>query len=220
MLKSSILRRKKHNRRYKILNGLHKKYNMTKNILLLWSIELICGSMFSWKTEEFIRRIKRAILGKKEVILFKPAIDNRYHETQIVSHDGTKISSYIIQKTSDIVDHLSKISKKIDVIGIDEAQFFDNNIINLCNKLADDGIRVIIAGLDLDFAGKPFGPMPWLMAISDEVIKLKAICTSCWSNAHYTHRLSPSSDQVVIWSTDIYTALCRNCYHKYAWRPL
>lgn len=188
---------------------------MKKNISSLWSIELICGSMFSGKTEEFIRRIKRAILGKKEVVLFKPAIDNRYNDTQIVSHDGTKISSYIIQKTSDIVDHLAKISKTVDVIGIDEAQFFDNNLINLSNKLSDDGIRVIIAWLDLDFAGKPFGPMPWLMAISDEVIKLKAICTSCGANAHYTHRLSPSSDQVVIWSTDIYTALCRNCYRKY-----
>lgn len=193
---------------------------MKKSTTSLWSIELICWSMFSWKTEEFIRRIKRAILGKKEVILFKPAIDNRYNDTQIVSHDGTKISSYIIQKTSDIVDHLAKISKKIDVIGIDEAQFFDNSIINLCNKLADDGIRVIVAGLDLDFAGKPFGPMPWLMAISDDIVKLKAICTSCGSNAHYTHRLSPSSDQVVIWSTNIYTALCRNCYQKYTWNKV
>lgn len=181
----------------------------------LGSIELICWSMFSWKTEEFIRRIKRAIIGKQTVVVFKPAIDNRYHETQIVSHDGTKIPSYIIHKTSDIVDHLARVSKKIDVVGIDEAQFFDNNLVQLCNKLADDGIRVIVAWLDLDYTGMPFGPMPTLMAISDDILKLNAICTGCWADAHYTHRLSPSSDQVVIGSNDIYTALCRECYRKY-----
>ncbi len=178
----------------------------------LGSIELICGSMFSWKTEEFIRRVKRAVIAKQKVLLFKPKIDDRYEANHIISHDGHKVESMVVSKTSDIVDAIQ--DKQIDVIGIDEVQFFDQHIINLCNKLADNGVRVILAGLDLDYVGRPFGPMPSLMAIADDVTKLHAICTKCGANAHYSYRMSPSNKQVLVAGADSYMALCRSCYNE------
>lgn len=174
------------------------------------SIELICGSMFSGKTEEFIRRVKRSVIAKQKVVLFKPKIDDRSEASHIISHDGKKLESIIVTKTSDIVDNLK--NDDYDVIGIDEVQFFDQHIINLCNRLADQGVRVILAGLDLDYSGKPFGPIPSLMAIADEVLKLHAICSKCWSNAHYSFRMCPSDQQVFVAGWDCYMALCRKCY--------
>lgn len=160
------------------------------------SIELICGSMFSGKTEEFIRRVKRSVIAKQKVLLFKPKIDDRYEANHIISHDGKKVESIVVAKTSDIVEYLT--NKHVDVVGIDEVQFFDQHIVNLCNKLANDGVRVIVAGLDLDYMGRPFGPMPNLMAIADEVNKLHAICTKCGANAHYSFRMCPVDKQVLV----------------------
>jgi thymidine kinase len=176
----------------------------------LGSIELICGSMFSGKTEEFIRRVKRAVIAKQKIVLFKPKIDNRNEANHIISHDGTRLESIVVTKTSDIVDAIKNTS--YDVIGIDEIQFFDQHIVYLCNKLADEGVRVILAWLDLDSKGRPFGPMPNLMAIADTVVKLHAICTKCGSHAHYSYRMSPIDKQVLVAGSDVYMALCRNCY--------
>jgi len=183
---------------------------MTKKSNHPGSIELICGSMFSGKTEEFIRRIKRAVIAKQKVILFKPKKDDRYEANHIISHEGRKIESLVVGKTTDIVDSLK--GKTYDLVGIDEVQFFDQHIVNLCNKLADEGTRVVLAWLDLDYMGKPFGPVPSLMAIADEVEKLYAICTQCGANAHYSYRMSPVDKQVLVGGTDCYMALCRRCY--------
>lgn len=178
----------------------------------LGSIELICGSMFSGKTEEFIRRVKRAVIAKQKIILFKPKIDNRSAANHIISHDGAKLVSIMVTKTSDIVEAIK--STNYDVIGIDEIQFFDQHIVHLCNKLADEGVRVILAGLDLDSKGRPFGPVPNLMSIADTVIKLHAICTKCGAHAHYSYRMSPIDKQVLVAGSDAYMALCRNCYSE------
>jgi len=174
------------------------------------SIELICWSMFSGKTEEFIRRVKRAVIAKQKILLFKPKKDDRYEANHIISHEGRKIESIVVGKTSDIVDKLKDVT--YDVVGIDEVQFFDQHIVNLCNKLADEWTRVILAGLDLDYTGKPFGPVPSLMAIADEVEKLHAICTQCGANAHYSYRMCPVDKQVLVAWADCYMALCRKCY--------
>ena len=184
-------------------NSLHKQDRAG-------SIEVISGSMFSGKTEELIRRLKRAQIAKLNVEIFKPSLDTRYSETKIVSHDSKTICSVPVKNSSEI---LEKINNP-DVIGIDEAQFFDDNIIDVCSQLANKGIRVIIAGLDMDFLGKPFGPMPALLAIAEYVTKVHAICMRCGNLAHHSHRLSESESLVELGEMDKYEPLCRTCFNK------
>lgn len=174
------------------------------------SIEVICGSMFSGKTEELIRRMKRAVFANQKVAIYKPAIDVRYSETQVVSHDQHKIQSTPIK---DAAQMLQAIEDGIEVVGVDEAQFFGANIVEVVQALANKGIRVIIAGLDTDFLGKPFGPMPSLMAVAEDVQKVHAICVKCGSPAQHSHRLSKSGKLVVLGEKDIYEPLCRHCYN-------
>ncbi len=174
------------------------------------SIEVICGSMFSGKTEELIRRMKRAEFAKQRVEIFKPLIDTRYSKEDVVSHNKTSIRSTPI-KNSEMI--LSKI-KEVDVVGIDEAQFFDDKIVEVCEKLADKGVRVIIAGLDMDFKRRPFGSMPQLMAIADDVYKVHAICVRCGALAYISHRLVDAQNQVLIGETLEYEPICRDCYNS------
>ena len=173
-------------------------------------IEVICGSMFSGKTEELIRRIRRAEIAKMKTIIFKPNIDNRYSSNHIVSHNQSKMESVIINDVDEIID----LSKEIDVVGIDEAQFFSNDLVSVSKKLARDNKRVLVAGLDTDFRGKPFGAMPALMCESDYLDKLRAICVKCGNPASFSQRLINDSEQVLIGETDIYEARCRNCFNK------
>lgn len=173
-------------------------------------IEVICGSMFSGKTEELIRRMKRAQFANQKMLLFKPIIDNRYHESNIVSHQGTSIHAISVTDSSEILK--SWTDQK--VIAIDEAQFFDHALITVCNDLATKGVRVIIAGLDMDYLGEPFGPMPKLLAIAEYVTKVHAICVSCGNLAHYSHRISNEDGQVVVGAIEKYQPLCRTCYTK------
>jgi thymidine kinase len=174
------------------------------------SIEVICGSMFSGKTEELIRRLKRAKFAKQNVQIFKPCIDVRYSEDEVVSHDSHSIDSTPISSPAKMLE----IAQDVQVVGIDEAQFFDNSIIEVVQTLANRGVRVIIAGLDTDFLGKPFGPMPALMAVAEDIQKVHAICVRCGSPANHSHRLSQSSELVVLGETDIYEPLCRHCYNE------
>lgn len=171
-------------------------------------IEVVCGSMFSGKTEELIRRLKRAKFAKQRVEIFKPAIDTRYSESNVVSHDNTSIISTPVESSSAIL----LLSSDIDVIGIDEAQFFDPGIVEVCNELANRGVRIICAGLDMDFKGKPFGPMPELMAIADDVTKVHAICVRCGSLAYVSHRIVENDKRVLLGETGEYEPLCRECY--------
>ncbi|MBT3216846.1 MAG: thymidine kinase [Candidatus Marinimicrobia bacterium] len=171
-------------------------------------IEVICGSMFSGKTEELIRRLKRAEIAKMKTAIFRPAIDNRYEKEHIVSHNQSKLKSYTVEKAADIIP----LTKNADVIGIDEAQFFDEEIVNICKILASNSARVVVAGLDKDYKGKPFGIMPNLMCEADYVTKLRAICVACGDPANFTQRLSKDTEQVIIGETDIYEARCRGCY--------
>ena len=173
-------------------------------------IEVICGSMFSSKTEELIRRMKRAKFAKQKVEIFKPAIDTRYSDEDVVSHDHNAIPSTPIDASASIL----LLSSDIDVVGIDEAQFFDNGLIDVCRQLADSGIRVIVAGLDMDFRGQPFGPMPGLCAIADEVSKVHAICVKCGQLANFSHRTVKIDKQVLLGETAEYEPLCRTCYLK------
>ena len=174
------------------------------------SIEVICGSMFSGKTEELIRRLKRAKFAKQNVQIFKPCIDVRYSEVEVVSHDSHSINSTPISSPAKMLE----IADDVKVVGIDEAQFFDSSIIEVVQTLANRGVRVIIAGLDTDFLGKPFGPMPALMAVAEDIQKVHAICVRCGSPANHSHRLSKSSELVVLGETDIYEPLCRHCYNE------
>lgn len=171
-------------------------------------IEVICGSMFSGKTEELIRRMKRAKFARQRVEIFKPAVDVRYSEADIVSHDSNAIASTPIDSSASIL----LFSSDIDVVGVDEAQFFDNGLIDVCNQLANNGIRVIIAGLDMDFKGVPFGPMPQLCAIADEVTKVHAICMKCGQLATFSHRTVKNDKQFLLGETTAYEPLCRECY--------
>lgn len=173
-------------------------------------IEVICGSMFSGKTEELIRRMKRAKFAKQRVEIFKPAIDTRYSEENVVSHDHNSILSTPIDTSSSIL----LLSSNIDVVGIDEAQFFDDGLISVCNELANRGVRIIVAGLDMDFQGKPFGPIPGLCAIADEVTKVHAICVKCGALAYISHRLVQIDKQVLLGEKLTYEPLCRTCYQK------
>lgn len=173
-------------------------------------IEVICGSMFSGKTEELIRRLKRAKFANLRVEIFKPKIDTRYSEESVVSHQGNSILSTPVDSARSILEK----AEGVDVVGIDEAQFFDDSIIGVVQELAGRGVRVIIAGLDTDFLGKPFGPMPGLMAIAEDVQKVHAICVRCGSLANHSHRLSASKKLVVLGEKDTYEPLCRDCYNK------
>ncbi len=172
-------------------------------------IEVITGSMFSGKTEELIRRLKRANFANLKVEIFKPVIDARYSESKVVSHDSNEIVSTQVESASNI----SLMANNVDVVGIDEAQFFDNGLIEVCNRLADSGIRVIVAGLDMDFKGNPFGPVPALISIAEYVTKVHAICMRCGNLAHYSYRKSDTDKIVLLGEKDIYEALCRNCYN-------
>ena len=176
------------------------------------SIEVVCGSMFSGKTEELIRRLKRAKIAKQRVEIFKPCIDTHYSDTEVVSHDHTSINSTPVDSSQNIL----LMTGDVDVIGIDEAQFFDEGLAEVCNTLANQGFRVIIAGLDMDFRGFPFGPMPALMAIADDVTKVHAICVRCGSPAYISHRLVAGESQVLLGETDKYEPICRQCYNELA----
>lgn len=172
-------------------------------------IEVVCGSMFSGKTEELIRRLKRAKIAKQKVEIFKPAIDVRYHEIDIVSHNQTAIRSTPVHSSEEIL----LITSDCEVVGIDEAQFFDRGIVEVVNKLAENGKRVIIAGLDMDSRGIPFGPMPALMSIAEYVTKVHAICVVCGDIANYSYRKVPNEQQVMLGELDSYEARCRKCFH-------
>ncbi len=173
-------------------------------------IEVVCGSMFSGKTEELIRRLKRAQLARQKVEIFKPQIDTRYHEEKVVSHQGNEIMSTPVPASSNIL----LMANEVDVVGIDEAQFFDMELVNVCRQLADSGVRVIVAGLDMDFQGKPFGPMPDLLATAEYVTKVHAICMNCGSLAHISHRKTNETSLVVLGETESYEPLCRDCYNE------
>ncbi|RLD35981.1 MAG: thymidine kinase [Bacteroidetes bacterium] len=172
------------------------------------SIEVIAGSMFSGKTEELIRRLKRAKLANQQVEIFKPKIDVRYSNREVVSHDARTIQSTPVETASSIL----LLTSDVEVVGIDEAQFFDDALVDVCNKLADSGVRVIVAGLDMDFKGIPFGPMPGLLAIAEEVTKVHAICMRCGSLASYSFRLADSDKKVLLGEKDNYEPLCRECF--------
>ena len=173
-------------------------------------IEVVCGSMFSGKTEELIRRMRRAQFAKQKVEIFKPSIDVRYSEEDVVSHDQNHIPSTPIDSSASIL----LLSSDIDVVGIDEAQFLDMGVVDVCNELANRGVRVIIAGLDMDYKGVPFGPMPALCAIADEVTKVHAICVNCGSLAYVSHRKVHDERRVLLGETQEYEPLCRECYQK------
>jgi thymidine kinase len=171
-------------------------------------IEVICGSMFSGKTEELIRRLNRARIARLQVEIFKPSIDKRYHESDVVSHNETSIRSTPVQFAGDIL----LLAGNCEVVGIDEAQFFDQDLIEVVKKLANQGKRVILAGLDMDFEGKPFEPMPQLMAIAEYVTKVHAICMKCGDLAAFSFRLTSSMDKVVLGEKEAYEARCRKCF--------
>jgi len=173
-------------------------------------VEVICGSMFSGKTEELIRRLRRAQFAKQRVEIFKPSIDVRYSEEEVVSHEGNSILSTPVDSSASIL----LMGQESDVVGIDEAQFFDEHIVEVCNELASKGIRVIVAGLDLDFKGQPFGPMPALCAIADDVTKVHAICVRCGALAYVSHRIVAGDKQVMLGEKQEYEPLCRECYAK------
>lgn len=173
-------------------------------------IEVICGSMFSGKTEELIRRLKRAKFARQRVEIFKPAVDTRYSEQEVVSHDSNAIASTPVDSSASIL----LFTSEIDVVGIDEAQFFDMGLVDVCNELANNGIRVIVAGLDMDFKGTPFGPMPGLCAIAEEVSKVHAICVKCGNLANFSHRTVKNDKQFLLGETEQYEPLCRSCYSE------
>ena len=173
-------------------------------------IEIVCGSMFSGKTEELIRRLKRAKFANQKVEIFKPAIDIRYSNEEVVSHDAHAILSTPVETS----DSILLLTGDVDVVGIDEVQFFDDNIVNVCQQLANRGVRVICAGLDMDYLGKPFGPMPALMAVAEYVTKVHAICVKCGNLAQHSHRLSKSDKLVELGEKDTYEPICRHCFNK------
>ena len=172
-------------------------------------IEVICGSMFSGKTEELIRRLKRAEIANQQVVIFKPYKDVRYDNNNVVSHDANTIASIPVRNSKEIYEHIANTN----VVGIDEAQFFDEELTDVCQKLALKGIRVIVAGLDMDFLGKPFGPVPDLLAVAEYITKVHAICPHCGSLATHSYRLSQEKEQVVLGEKDKYEPRCRICYN-------
>ncbi len=180
-----------------------------ENEKLGW-IEVITGSMFSGKTEELIRRLRRAQIARQNIEIFKPAIDNRYDETHVVSHDAKQIPSKVVSTAREILEAVD--TGNVQVVGIDEAQFFDNDIIEVADTLANNGLRVIIAGLDMDYRGKPFGPMPYLMAIAEYVTKVHAICTETGNLAHYSYRKTDADDLILVGEKQIYEPLSRAAF--------
>lgn len=187
---------------------LHHEHNFKRKHKLAGSIEVICGSMFSGKTEELIRRLRRAQIAKLNVEIFKPKTDTRYDETAVVSHNSNSIPSTPVENSSSIL----LLGTNTQVVGIDEAQFFDAELPDVCSQLANRGIRVIIAGLDMDFSGKPFGPMPALMAIAEDVTKVHAICLQCGGPAMYSYRTVSNENQILLGETDSYEPRCRACF--------
>ncbi len=175
-------------------------------------IEVICGSMFSGKTEELLRRIRRAEFANQKIELFKPAIDTRYDETEVVSHNESSRVSTPVNSSSEILLYINM--SEVQVVAIDEVQFFDDGIVEVCNQLADAGIRVIVSGLDMDYKGVPFGPMPRLMAVAEYVSKQHAICTRCGDLAQFSYRIVPNQQQVLLGEKDAYEPLCRHCFDK------
>lgn len=173
-------------------------------------IEVICGSMFSGKTEELIRRLKRVEFAQQALLLFKPTIDNRYDDEKIVSHKGSSFHAIAVSQASEILHHW----KDERVVAIDEAQFFDLELINVLNDLAKKGVRVIVAGLDMDYLGQPFGPMPTILCSAEYVTKVHAICVTCGNLAQFSHRTSKKDGQVLVGATENYQPVCRTCYHK------
>jgi len=173
-------------------------------------VEVVCGSMFSGKTEELLRRIKRASFANQKILLVKPTIDKRYSDKKVVSHQGSSQEAILVSKSLDILD----IWKNERVVAIDEAQFFDADIEDVCNKLAKSGVRVIVAGLDMDYLGTPFGPMPRLLAIAEYVTKVHAVCLSCGNLAQFSHRIVQDQKQVMLGAIEEYEPLCRGCYNK------
>ena len=182
--------------------------NNVQNLQQLGWIEVICGSMFSGKTEELIRRLKRAEFAKQKTLIIKPITDVRYSESKVVSHDSNEIISNPVKSSKEII----QLSKDVDVVALDEAQFFDDGIVDVCNELANSGKRVIVAGLDMDYEGNPFGPMPNLMAIAEFVTKVHAICTKTGNLANYSHRISKSKDLVLLGERDKYEPLSRRAF--------
>ncbi len=174
------------------------------------SIEVIAGSMFSGKTEELLRRLKRARIAKQRVEIYKPVIDVRFSNTEVVSHDENSTHSTPVENSANIL----LLSGNVDVVGIDEAQFFDKGLVDVAEKLANMGTRVIIAGLDMNFKGEPFGPIPALMAIADHITKVHAICVRCGNVAQFSHRLSEKEQVVLLGEKDIYEPLCRGCFRE------
>lgn len=171
-------------------------------------IEVICGSMFSGKTEELIRRLKRARFANLSVEIFKPAVDKRYHDTEVVSHDANAIPSTPVESSQ----HILLLCQDVDVVAIDEAQFFDEGIVDVCQTLANKGLRVIVAGLDTDFQAKPFGPIPALLSVAEYITKLHAICMKCGGIANYSYRKSKHQGQLLLGEKDLYEPRCRYCY--------
>jgi thymidine kinase len=183
------------------------EYTGSKTHKFGW-IEVICGSMFSGKTEELIRRLKRAEFAGQQVEIFKPEVDKRYDEEEVVSHDQNSISSTLVRSSSNILI----LANQAQVVGIDEAQFFDDELVNICIQLASLGKRVVIAGLDMDYKGRPFGPMPGLMAVAEYVSKVHAICMKCGSLANHSHRVIDSEKLVELGEREEYEPLCRACF--------
>lgn len=175
-------------------------------------IEVICGSMFSGKTEELIRRLKRAEFANQKLLLFKPRIDNRYIEDKVVSHRGSHFEAQVVDHSDEILKRWSKEK----VVAIDEAQFFDEGVIQVATDLAKKGVRVILAGLDMDYKGNPFGPMPQLMSVAEYVTKVHAICVSCGNLAQFSHRTVEDKEQVLVGAVEKYKPLCRSCFNKIA----
>lgn len=173
------------------------------------SIEVICGSMFSGKTEELIRRLRRAQIARLTVEIFKPRTDTRFDETAVVSHNANSIQSTPVDNSSAIL----LLGSDVQVVGIDEAQFFDDELPNVCNILANKGVRVIVAGLDMDYKGNPFGPMPKLMAIAESVTKVHAVCVKCGNPALYSYRFAPGKDTILLGEKESYEPRCRVCYY-------
>lgn len=189
---------------------LFSEHNFAQKRNKIGSIEVICGSMFSGKTEELIRRMKRAQFAKLSVEIFKPSVDTRYDAGAVVSHDNNSIPSTAVNHSSAIL----LLSADIRVVGIDEAQFFDDDLPNVCTQLANRGVRVIMAGLDMDFKALPFGPMPALMAIAEHVTKVHAVCVQCGAPANYSYRIAAGTERVLLGEKDSYEPRCRCCYYE------
>lgn len=190
--------------------------NIIDNIRKRGTIEVICGSMFSGKTEELLRRLRRAKIAKQKVEIFKPNVDTRYSISEVISHDRNSIMSTPVEHSSNVL----LLSSDVEVVGIDEAQFFDMGLVEVCQQLADQGVRVIVAGLDMDFKRRPFGPIPALCSIADDVTKVHAICVDCGSLANFTFRIANEDKQVLLGEAQDYKSLCRSCYLRESKREI